>query len=347
MTSTFMFKPRVLHRSLQVFALLFSVCSITAQANSVAATVSPVEQYDVTQSLNLVGKLAASRSVDITSEVTAKVENISVSSNQHVVAGQPLIVLSDDKATASLQEATAYLLNEKRKLSEYERLFSRGAITQTEIEAQKANVDIAIARQSAAKANLRDHQLNAPFSGHIGLVDLNPGEFISVGQPLLTLDDMSEMELDLLIPERYLSQLVVGMGVDVQVQAWGNERFVGTVDAVDTRVNPETLNIKARVKMSNADNKLKPGMLSAATLTFAPEPVAIISVQALEYSGTKRFVYRVVDGKAQRTEVKVGARVDNRVVIESGIEIGETIVVQGLVNMRDGVAIKEVAAESP
>jgi RND family efflux transporter MFP subunit len=337
-------KPLFYRILLPAMALLFSVA---LHAKGVAITTAPVGEYDVTQSLNLVGKLSASRSVDITSEVTAKVETILVGSNQHVVAGQQLLLLSDDKASASVQESTAYLLNEKRKLSEYERLFSRGAITQTEIEAQKANVEIAQARQTAAKANLNDHQLAAPFSGHIGLVDLSPGEFISVGESLLTLDDMSEMDLDLLIPERYFSQLMTGMAVQVQVQAWGAERFEGEVAAVDTRVNPETLNIKARVKIANPENKLKPGMLSTATLTFAAETVAIIPVQALEYSGTKRYVYRIVEGKAVRTEVKVGARIDNRVVIESGIDIGEPIVIEGLVNMRDGVDVKPLLTEQP
>jgi RND family efflux transporter MFP subunit len=330
-----------------IFAMSALLFSVSTFAKGVAVTLAPVGKYDVTQSLSLVSKLSASRSVDITSEVTAKVENILVGSNQHVVAGQQLLLLSDDKARATVQESTAYLLNEKRKLSEYERLFTRGAITQTEIEAQKANVEIAQARQTAAKANLDDHQLAAPFSGHIGLVDLSPGEFISVGESLLTLDDMSEMDLDLLVPERYFSQLRTGMAVQVQVQAWGTEQFEGEVAAVDTRVNPETLNIKARVKIANPENKLKPGMLSSATLTFRPEAVAIIPVQALEYSGTKRFVYRVVDDKAQRTEVKVGARIDSRVVIESGIDIGEAIVVEGLVNMRDGVEVKPIVTEQP
>ncbi len=334
-------------RWMGVALTLFSITTFAAPPKGVTVGIAEVEQYDITQSLNLVGKLEASRSVDITSEVTATVDQVLVSSNQQVVAGQALLKVSDDKARASLLEAKAYLRDEQRKLSEYERLFSRGAITQTEIEAQKANVEIATARLSAAQANFDDHQLAAPFSGHIGLVDLHPGTYISSGEALLTLDDMSEMDLDLLIPERYLSQLTRGMAVSVRVQAWGEQLFEGKVAAIDTRVNPETLNIKARVRIANEQMRLKPGMLSAATITFAPEPAAIIPVQALEYSGTKRYVYQVIDGIAKRTEVHIGARIDNRVVIERGVEIGAPIVVEGLVNMRDGVDVVDVNSLEP
>jgi RND family efflux transporter MFP subunit len=118
------------------------------------------------------------------------------------------------------------------------------------------------------------------------------------------------------------------------------------VVAVDTRVNQETLNLRVRIHFQNEDNKLKPGMLAQARMSFPPMEAPIIPVQALEYSGTKRFVY-VIDeqNKAHRKEVILGARVGNQVVIEKGIDIGERIVVQGIVNMRDGVKVSEVGSK--
>lgn len=89
-------------------------------------------------------------------------------------------------------------------------------------------------------------------------------------------------------------------------------------------------------------------MLVAADMDFPPVEAPIIPVQALEYSGTKRFVYVIgEDNKATRTEVFLGARIDNEVVIDKGIEIGQKIVVQGIVNMRDGVLVQELAVNRP
>ncbi len=159
------------------------------------------------------------------------------------------------------------------------------------------------------------------------------------------LDDLSVMELDLQVPERYLSMLSVGMKVKAKTSAWGAQMFIGEVTGIDTRISSETLNLRVRIEFDNPENRLKPGMLMNASLAFPAIKAPIIPVQALEYSGTKRFVY-VIDenNKASRREVLLGARVDNEVVIESGVEVGEKIVVQGIVNMRDGVKVEEVVS---
>lgn len=233
--------------------------------------------------------------------------------------------------------------DEQRKLKEFERLVSRNAITQTEIDAQKASVEIAQARLTAANANLNDLHVTAPFAGTVGFVDFSRGKLVNSGTELLTLDDLSLMQLDLRIPERYLSMLSIGMPVTATSSAWGKQVFTGKVVGIDSRINAETLNLRVRIQFENPENQLKPGMLLNTALAFPAIEAPIIPVQALEYSGTKRYVYVIgSDNKAKRTEVLLGARVENQVVIESGVSIGDKIVVQGIVNMRDGVLVKEI-----
>ncbi|MBD1559722.1 efflux RND transporter periplasmic adaptor subunit [Vibrio sp. S9_S30] len=312
---------------------------------SIAVVALEVAEHEVSQSLSLIGKLEASESVVIAPEAAGKVDNIFIQSNQDVKKGQLLVKLSDDKAKASVAEATAYLSDQQRILKEYQRLLKKGAITQTEIDGQKAAVEIAMARLSVVKASLNDLQIDAPFSGTVGFVDFSRGKLVSIGEPLLTLDNLKLMELDLQVPERYLAQLSVGMSVTAESQAWGNTVFQGKVVAIDPRINPNTLNLRVRVHFDNPDKQLKPGMLMAATLDFPPLNAPIIPVQALQYSGTKRFVY-VIDenNQAQKTEILLGARIDNQVVVENGLAVGQKIVTQGVVNMRDGVKVREVGA---
>ncbi|KJY80586.1 efflux RND transporter periplasmic adaptor subunit [Vibrio nigripulchritudo] len=339
-----------------IFPILFSTLFLLAPSafakesrgeRSVAVVTELVAEHQISQSLSLIGKLEASESVIIAPEAAGKVESIKIRSNQDVKKGQVLITLNDDKSRASVSEATAYLADQQRILKEYQRLLKRGAITQTEIDGQKASVDIASARLSAAKANLDDLHIKAPFSGTVGFVDFSRGKLVSVGENLLTLDNLSLMELDIQVPERYLAQLSVGMPVVATNQAWGNKQFDGEVVAIDSRINPETLNLRVRVHFKNVSKQLKPGMLMAATLDFPPLSAPIIPVQSLQYSGTKRYVYVVGENnKATRTEILLGARIDNQVVVEKGLEIGQKIVVQGVVNMRDGVKVRE-AGEKP
>lgn len=314
----------------------------------VAVTTGEVTSHPVAQSLSLIGKLVAQRSVNVATEVAAKIDNIVVGSNSRVDKGELLVQLDDVKTEAAFDEAQAYFNDENRKYTEYERLVKRGAITQTELDAQQTSVNIAKARLKAAQAELQDHAIRAPFSGTVGLIDFSPGHMVTVGTELFTLDDLSGMRLDIQVPEQYLSYLTVGMTVSATSQAWKGQTFSGEIQAIDSRVQTDSLNIKVRVMFDNADGKLKPGMLMAANIGFVPQQAAIIPVQALEYSGTKRFVYLVDEHDiARRTEVVLGARIDSEVVIESGVEIGERIVVQGLVNMRDGLQVNDLTASKP
>ncbi|WP_423840294.1 efflux RND transporter periplasmic adaptor subunit [Vibrio mytili] len=335
--------------SLSLSLIMASPSALSAPRGPSAVTVvtEQVQTHQINQSLSLIGKLKAAESVVIAAEVSGKVKKIAVKANQNVQQGQLLIQLNDDRAQAAIVEASAYLKDEQRKLKEYQRLVKRNAITPTEIDAQKASVQIAEARLDAAKADLADLHIRAPFSGTVGLIDFSRGKMVSAGTELVTLDDLSEMELDLQVPERYLSMLSVGMRVEAMSSAWGEQRFIGNVIGIDTRISAETLNLRVRIKFDNPENQLKPGMLMNASLAFPAIEAPIIPVQALEYSGTKRYVYVIdQDSKASRQEVQLGARVGNEVVIESGVEVGDKIVVQGIVNMRDGVKVTETVAPS-
>ena len=330
-------------------ALLSSQGAVAAgprSAPAISVVTDLVQVHQISQSLALVGKLEAEQSVIISPEVAGKVDVIAVKANQEVKKNQLLVQLSDEKARASVAEAKAYLRDEKRKLAEYERLLKRSAITQTEIDAQKTSVDIAQARLEAAEANWNDLHIKAPFAGTVGFIDFSRGKIVSTSTELMTLDNLSLMQLDLQVPERYLSMLSKGMKVVGTTHAWPGKTFEGEVVGIDTRVNTETLNLRVRIHFSNAGGLLKPGMLVSANLAFPAIEAPIIPVQALEYSGTKRYVYVVnQENKAVRTEVLLGARVENQVVIEQGLEIGEKVVVQGIVNMRDGAKVSEVTAE--
>ncbi|WP_417878706.1 efflux RND transporter periplasmic adaptor subunit [Vibrio sp.] len=305
-----------------------------------------VQEHDVQQTLTLVAKLSAQESVTIRPEVSGKVEKILVNSNQEVKVNQPLLILDEKKARATLNEARAYYNDEKRKEREFASLVKKNAITQTELDAQRASVDIAKARMDVALAELSYLNINAPFSGTVGFIDFSKGKTVSANEELFTLDNLDNMRLDLQVPEKYLSKISLGMQVNTESRAWSDQIFPGKVTHINTRVNSATLSVPVRVDIANPNHKLKPGMLMSATLTFPKIHKPIIPVQALEYSGTKRYVYVIENDKVTRTEIILGARIEDKIVVESGLEVGKKIVTKGLVNMRDGLNVKVVEQDS-
>ncbi|KXF80006.1 efflux RND transporter periplasmic adaptor subunit [Enterovibrio coralii] len=312
---------------------------------AVAVATAQVQEHPVARSLSLIGNLKSENSVVIAPELGGKIESVLVKAGQRVEEGTTLFTLDSAKSQASFSEAQAFYKDEQRKLNEFSKLHKRGALTKTELDAQQASVDIAKARLDAATADLDDHKIKAPFSGTLGLVDITRGQLVTAGEALINLDDLSLMQLDVNVPEQYLSELNKDIDVSAKSKAWQGKTFDGELSAVDSRVNNDSLNLRARIDIDNEERLLRPGMMMEATLAFEPQVNAIIPVQAIEYSGTKRFVYRVDEaGIAHRTEVKLGARVENFVTVESGLDLGDRIVVQGLVSMRDGTKVNDLTA---
>ncbi|AHV36030.1 MULTISPECIES: efflux RND transporter periplasmic adaptor subunit [Aeromonas] len=311
------------------------------QVNIRAQTVS---QSLAEPSIKLVSKLAANRSVVISPEVTGRIVKIAVRSGQQVKQGDVLIALDAGKQQAELAEQSASVRDESRKLRDMRRLVARGAITTSELEGQEATVAQAQARADAAKYELSLRTLLAPFDGSVSLIDLSEGALVNSGDTLLHLDELAKLRLDLAVPERYLSLLRPGMAVTATSSAWPDQSFRGVLETLDSRVSNDTQNIKARVIIPNPDGQLRPGMLLNVELSLPPQKMTLIPAQSVEYAGEQRFVYRLEpNGKVKRVSVVLGDTHGEEVWVTEGLKVGDRIVVEGLVNLRDGVSVHDLA----
>ncbi len=311
------------------------------QVNIRAQTVS---QSLAEPSIKLVSKLAANRSVVISPEVTGRIVKIAVRSGQQVKQGDVLIALDAGKQQAELAEQSASVRDESRKLRDMRRLVARGAITTSELEGQEATVAQAQARADAAKYELSLRTLLAPFDGSVSLIDLSEGALVNSGDTLLHLDELAKLRLDLAVPERYLSLLRPGMAVTATSSAWPDQSFRGVLETLDSRVSNDTQNIKARVIIPNPDGQLRPGMLLNVELSLPAQKMTLIPAQSVEYAGEQRFVYRLEpNGKVKRVPVVLGDTHGEEVWVTEGLKVGDRIVVEGLVNLRDGVSVHDLA----
>jgi len=303
-----------------------------------------VRQSLAEPSIKLVSKLSANRSVVVSPEVTGRIVNIAVRSGQQVKQGEVLIALDAGKQQAELAEQSASVRDESRKLRDMRRLVARGAITTSELEGQEATVAQAQARADAAKYELSLRTLLAPFDGSVSLIDLSEGALVNSGDTLLHLDELAKLRLDLAVPERYLSLLRPGMAVTATSSAWPDQSFSGVLETLDSRISSDTQNIKARVIIPNPDGQLRPGMLLNVELSLPPQKMTLIPAQSVEYAGEQRFVYRLEpNGKVKRVPVVLGDTHGEEVWVTEGLKVGDRIVVEGLVNLRDGVSVHDLA----
>lgn len=293
--------------------------------------------------LQTVGSLRADESVVVRPEVGGRVTRIHFTEGGRVAAGQPLFTLDGSLAQASLNEAAANLENSRRAVARAEQLSGQKLIAQSDLDKARAQFGVDQARVASARTALSKMTLRAPFSGQVGLRSVSVGEFVNVGQDLVTLVKLDPIEVDFSVPETVLTQLRNGQKIDIAVDAFPGDAFGGRVVAIDPVIDPNTRSARLRAQIPNPDFRLRPGQFAKLQLDTGTGDAQALLVpeQALMQDGDTRFVYIVVDGKAKKTTVKTGARTPGLVQVVEGLKAGDVVITAGQAKpmMHDGMAV--------
>jgi membrane fusion protein (multidrug efflux system) len=181
----------------------------------------------------------------------------------------------------------------------------------------------------------------APFAGLIGIRNVSVGDYVKEGQDLVNLEDVSSLKADFRLPERYFARLKPGQTVEVTTDARPGEVFKATVDAIDPLLDAAGRAILVRARLPNQEGKLRPGMFARVRLIVGDRQDAlVIPEEALVPAGSDQYVFRVVDGKAERVKIQIGARRSARVEVLDGLKAGDLVVTAGQMKIRDGAPVK-------
>ncbi|WMC11318.1 efflux RND transporter periplasmic adaptor subunit [Oceanimonas pelagia] len=333
------------HYSLAALGLLLFSAVAAGRGGPVVSTITVTEQQ-LPARLQLVGTLKANRRVAIAPQVGARVTGVHFVPGQRVEQGLLLLSLDDRAAKADISEARAALQDARRILVNYQALFKRKAVTQTELEGQQAAVAMAEARLQAARVQADYLRLKAPFAGVMGLTDVAPGSLLGANEQVAELFDASRLKLDLAVPEKHFLKLKVGDTLQATTEAHGDRRFSGRLAVVAPAVDADTLNARVRLEFDNSDGALVPGMLMRVQLTLDDGASLAVPASSLLYAGNQRYVF-VVDeaGTVSRRSITVGRNLGDWVQVSAGLSAGERVVSEGVVKLRDGVQV-EVAGEA-
>lgn len=313
-----------------------------AQYKAVVTTADVTEQ-PMMASIELVGTLKAKQQVAIAPQVSARVTQVHFESGQAVKKGDILLSLDDRAAQAQVREAEAALMDTQRIYKNYSALFQRKAVTQTELDGQKAAVAMSEAKLAAVRVQASYLTLHAPFSGVMGLSDVAPGALLAANEPVADLLDISQLKLDVPLPERYIHAIKVGETLTAVSDAYGDRPFSGKLAVMAPSVNSENLNTTVRLLFDNAlpDSPLMPGMLMRVSLTIDNSVQLVIPVQSLLYAGQQRYVYVVdADNKVHRRDVTIGRNMGEQVTIVEGLKAGERVISAGAVKVREGSVVE-------
>jgi membrane fusion protein, multidrug efflux system len=300
------------------------------------------------EGIEAMGTARARESIVIASQLSERVAEVRFDSGQQARAGQILVVMETASERADVSQSTTALRDAERQLKRGEELARQKLVSQSQLDTLRANRDAARARLQSSSAGINDRVIAAPFSGVLGLRQVSKGQYVSPGTEITTLDDISQIEVEFELPERFLSRMQTGLPLIARSEAWPDQEFAGKLSAVDARVNPATRSIAARALIENPEGKLRPGMLLRVLLEENARNVVAVPEIAVQQIGERSFVYLLdEENKAIRRDIKVGSRQAGQAEILNGLKGGERMVVDGAVKLREGQQARDANDPAP
>lgn len=320
------------------------------------AVATAVEQPWQTR-LPTVGSLTALQGVDLSLEIAGTVQKVQFQSGQKVKAGQPLVQLDSDVESALLETATADLGLSQLDFGRGRQLVGSQAISKGEFDRLAAQLKKNQATVNQLKASLAKKHIVAPFSGTIGIRQVDVGDYLASGTVIATLQDLSSLYVDFYLPEQAVPKLAVGQAVNVSVSAYPGQTFVGAISAINPKIEDSTRNVLVRATLGNPDGRLLPGMFASLQVILPDRANAIVVPEsAVTYTLYGNSMYVVTQKKtddgdvekddkgqpiliAERRFVETGERRDGQVLVSKGVQSGEQVVIAGQIKLDNGTPI--------
>ncbi|MBF8723630.1 efflux RND transporter periplasmic adaptor subunit [Pseudomonas guariconensis] len=343
---------------IKAFSIYQQVQMFSAPKPPVSVAAALAEQRQWQERLPAVGSLKAFQGVELSLEVAGTVKSLHFESGQQVKAGQLLLQLDHDQETALLGTAQADLGLAKVDFGRGSQLVGDAAISRGEFDRLTAQYRRNQAVVDQLKASLAKKSISAPFSGTIGIRQVDVGDYLASGTVIATLQDLSSLYVDFNVPEQALPQLNLGQQVLVQVAAYPGQTFPATLSAINPKVEESTRNLLVRATLANPDGKLLPGMFASLLVLLPnPQPQVVVPESAITYTLYGNSVYVVTQKKdkdgqpesnadgqpqliAEQRTVKTGERRDAVVVVSEGLKAGEQVVTAGQLKLTPGAAIR-------
>ena len=299
--------------------------------------------------LSAVGTVESFQGVTLRSEIEGRIVRIAFESGAVIKEGDVVVELDIATETAQLNSLEAAARLSANSLERARDLRRTNTNTASELDAAEAAHAQAVAAIEGMKATLAKKRIVAPFSGRLGIRQINVGQFLNKGDVVVTLEAINPAYVDFALPQQELPHLMPGLPVRVTVDAFPGRTFDGTIEAINPRVTEATRNVRLRAIIPNVDETLRPGLFAQVSVQLPAESAVLeLPATAVVYSPYGNSVYVVIektgnDGAKQlvveQRFVTTGARRGDQVAIMKGLTAGDQVVTAGQMKLRNGAAV--------
>ena len=317
---------------------------------TVTISTSIAKAEDWSPNIPAVGSLVATSGVEVSPQVAGMVTAINFQSGQMVKQGDPLIQLDDRTDQQDLKNFNAQLNLAQLDYQRQVNLTKTNSTSKSSLDQAAANLQEAQSAVAKTQVLIDEKLIKAPFSGKLGIRNVNLGQYVSPGTGLVNLQTMDPLLVQFSLPEQNLKYLHPGQAIDFTVDTYPNQKFRAQITATEAAVNVQTRNIMVEATVPNPDMRLYPGLFANIDVLMPlQQKVVSIPQTAVSYSLFGDSVFVVNDeGKdkegnpnkvVHRRYVTTGDRRGNEVAILKNLKAGEEVVNSGQLKLEDGVQV--------
>ena len=331
----------------QIQAGMAMAASFQPPPEAVTTTVAHQDEWPA--SLSAIGTVDAVRGVTVSADLSGIVESISFESGHPVAAGTVLVRLDTKQEQAQLAAAESQRDLAKLNLERARELAGQGVIAQSELDRTSAEYKQAVAKVGEIRATIERKQIRAPFAGVLGIRQVNLGQFLNGGDPVVALQAIDPVYVNFSVPQQDLGQLRIGAEVSIASEGLAGALPTGRITAIDSVVNEATRNIEVQATLANPGGRLRPGtFVKAQVAVGTSQTVVALPASAISYApyGDSVFVVGDLDGPGGKNYrgvrqqfVKLGGARGDQVAVVSGLKAGDEVVTSGAFKLRTGAAV--------
>jgi RND family efflux transporter MFP subunit len=305
-----------------------------------------VKRDRVEEVLIALGTAKANRSVSIFAQVTGIVEEVAFTPGETVEAGALLVRLDDAEQTIAVERARLARDDAREALERAQRLAERGTIAEVALAEARTAVRVTEIELRNAEIALGRRQIVAPFAGITGLTDTSEGDLVSSNAEIVSLDDVSAVRVGFEVPERWSGRIHRGLDMRAAVPGLPGSAFVGTVTAIDSRIDPVSRTLRLEATIDNEGQSLKPGMSVRVEIAFAGEGRLVVPSLAVQWDRGGSFIWKLDGDTVRRAAVTIVRRLSGAAIVAGDVAAGDRVVVEGVQRLRDGATVAVLGEET-
>ncbi|MGH8396706.1 MAG: efflux RND transporter periplasmic adaptor subunit [Gammaproteobacteria bacterium] len=312
---------------------------------------APAQQESWAPYFSSVGNLTPVQGVDVSNQLVGNVTGIYFQSGTEVKKGQLLVQLDDSSQRAQLIGFQAELHLAQVNLDRSQALIKQHLIAKSDLDTAKNDLKQAQSNLENDQTAIAKLAIRAPFSGQIGIRNVNIGQYLPVGTAIASLQSLGILYVQFGLPEQNLATLSNGQHVEVTVDAYPGKVFSGELTAINSAVDPNTHNVTLQATIHNPEHLLRSGMF-ANVKVYAGKPQTVVTVptSAVDYSlyGSSVFIVKQngkdTDGKpvlkVSQQFVTTGQERDGRVAVTKGLQAGDVVVTAGQQKLQNDMQVE-------